>query len=113
MNANLERRLARLKNYRTRYELAIRHPDGRCYLVSYSDRKSRDAIFHSVAAESRATRLIELTGDPQIRFGKRVADGATMGEWTVNFTGRTQRECFLGDGGPELDYIGDREVSNG
>jgi hypothetical protein len=99
--SDLQRKLASLQNRATRYELVASHPDGRRFLVAYCGRKNRQGLFSAVAG--RAAAMTALTGDESIHFGKRAADGGTMGEWTIRFSGRTQRDCYL-EG--ELEYIG-------
>lgn len=105
MNAETLAKLDAIKYHSTRYELTISHPDGRRYLVAYTPRKNRAGIFDAISEATRGPWLVAKTGDQDIHFAKRVADGATMGEWTINFTGRTQRDCVLGTGGPALTYI--------
>lgn len=106
MDARTLERLERIKNRQTAYELTITHPDGRKFLVCYSCRQGREAIFDAVSNEDRVAAIVKLTGDGDIHFAPRAADGATMGDWSIRFSGRTQRECILGSGGPELEYIG-------
>ena len=107
MDATLEAKLSRLKNYSTRYELVASRgtgPDRESYLIAYTSRNNRQGLWAAVTQESRVHKLIALTGDKEIHFAKRAGDGATMGEWTIRFSGRTQRECYI-EG--ELPYIGD------
>lgn len=75
----------------TRYELAVAHPDGRRFLLGYTVRRSRNSLFEF--AQRNALALLRLTGDETIRFAKRTAEGATMGAWHINWTGRTQRQA--------------------
>src|SRR3990167_3909294 len=84
----------------TLYELAVWHADGRKYLIAYTNRRVRDALFNAVC--NRAEHMRRITGEASITFAKRAQDGATMGEWKVNWTGRTQRDaCSHG----ELPFI--------
>lgn len=93
MTATLENRLARLKNYRTRYELIATNADGRKVLVRYTSRVGRRGLYDALTQD--AEQICQFFGTDSIHFGKRAADGATMGEWTIKFSGRTQREAIL------------------
>jgi hypothetical protein len=101
MTATIEKRLERIKNYATRYEMAATKGD-RSVLVCYASNRSRQAMHKYI--QNRAEQLIKLTGATTMEFGSRVADGCMMGEWSIRFTGRTQRECILST---ELPFIGD------
>ena len=57
---DVERRLERLRNYSTRWELVAAGPDGQRYLITYLAAKSRNKILDNLQAV--ADRLIELTG---------------------------------------------------
>ena len=92
MDAILEHKLARLKNYATRYELAMTR-GGQRLLVCYTSARGRRGILDAV--RSRVSAMTWRTGVDHIEFAKRAADGATMGEWSINFTGRTQREAYV------------------
>lgn len=106
MDATLERRLTRIMNRPTAYELAVTHPDGRSYLVRYTARKSRDGLYDCmVNAADEINALVSNGGAPEyFEFAKRAADGATMGAWAIRFTGRTQRDCICNG---ELPFIED------
>lgn len=95
-------RLARLHNRPTRYELAATHADGRKVLIAYSPRRNRQGLL--AAARERGELLVKLAGTDSITFAKLAAGGATMGAWSIKYTGRTQREAYT-EG--ELPYIGD------
>lgn len=101
----LEKKLARIARYRTAYELAMVHPDGRRVLVCYSNGRSRNDVFTIV--QKRAQHVARLLGvaaeSLQITFAKRSGEGATIGEWSVVWTGRTQREAYIAG---ELEYVG-------
>jgi hypothetical protein len=96
----LGQRLQRLQNRHTLYELVASHPDGRRFLVAYCGRRGRRGIFTALAG--RAAAMTALTGDDGIKFAARAADGGTMGAWTIRFSGRTQRECYIAG---ELEYV--------
>lgn len=107
MDATLQSKLSRLKHYATRYELVASRgtgPDRESYLIAYTSRNNRRGLWAAITDSNRVDKLVKLTGSKSIDFGKRAADGGTMGDWTIRFSGRTQRECYL-EG--ELPYIGD------
>jgi len=85
-------RLERLKHYSTRYELVAAHPDGRKILVGYT-RKGRDGLLSMMRKNGPA--WVKFSGCEDIHFAKRTAEGATSGDWKVNFSGRTQREAIM------------------
>jgi len=92
MNETQIARLNRLKRYSTRYELIATHPDGRKVLVGYT-RKGRDGMLSMMRKNGEA--WVKFSGCEDIHFARRVGDGATSGEWTINFSGRTQREAIM------------------
>ena len=104
MDAILEKRLARLKNYRTRYELVIDGPKGK-FLVFYISRRNRAGLLIGLR-ERAGDGSLGIIVDPNLplHFGKLARDGATLGEYRVYFSGRTQREAYLGG---ELVFLPD------
>lgn len=94
-------RLQSLKNYGTTYEVTIRHPDGRRYRVCYCGRNSRTGLI--MAARRNGARLVKLTGSEEMKTGKRSSDGVAIGDWNLNYSGRTERECITSN---ELEWIG-------
>jgi hypothetical protein len=103
MDARTAERLERLRNRATLYELAMTRGE-ECILVAYSRLKGRRDIFNLVTADHRVGPIMARTGADHIEFARRTADGATMGEWAIRFTGRTEREAIIAG---ELPYIGD------
>jgi hypothetical protein len=101
----------RLLNGPTRYELVAENGETRI-LIAYSMRTGRHALLSSV--QKHGSKLIEMMGlgdDARIVFLKPAALGATIGNWRIRFTGRTQREAIAS----ELPWIGDcrkEEVTN-
>jgi hypothetical protein len=85
-------KLASLKNYHTRYEIAATRGTERV-LIGYSARKGRRGILSM--AQTNGEKFAEYFQVDALQFGKRATDGATAGEWTVNFSGRTQRDAIL------------------
>jgi hypothetical protein len=88
-----QERLASMTNRATLYEIAMSKGDTR-YLLCYTNRRGRAALFDAVARDAAREAVKSLTGTDQIHFARRSADGATMGEWRIQFTGRTQREAI-------------------
>ncbi len=92
--------LERLRRQPTRYELAATHPDGRRVLLAYSMRKSRSSMWNIVTEDTRREALIALVGGRSITFADRAADGATMGDWRIVWTGRTRRDAVISGESP-------------
>lgn len=87
-------RLARLKNYATRYEIRGTNTEtGQTVLIGYTAQKSRAGIL-AMCRKNGAEIVARLRGD-SLEFGKRAADGATLGHWRIGFSGRTQREAII------------------
>jgi hypothetical protein len=88
-----QQKLERLRNRQTKYELVASHPDGRRLLIRYTSRTGRNGLYDALAQD--AERLCRVLGADDITWGKRSADGGTMGEWVLRFSGRTQREAII------------------
>jgi hypothetical protein len=96
-------KLARLHNGPTRYELIAERGETRV-LICYSMRTGRHSLL--TAARKHGPALIAMMGlgdDAQIEFLKPAASGARIGDWSIRFSGRTQREAVSS----ELPWIGD------
>jgi hypothetical protein len=105
MTPELSAKLARIQNYRTRYEVTAKHPDGREILIGYTSRKGRQGLCELVSARTeRATAIVYLCKADTYHTAKRAADGMTCGQWTIRFTGRTQRDAYM-EG--EREYVED------
>jgi len=92
LTATQTRQLKRIQLYRTAYELVI--TDGTdTYLVRYSSARSRRALLDNCRFSGQ--QLVNLTGREEIDYQKRAADGATMGDWRIYWSGRTQREAII------------------
>lgn len=101
--ATLLEKLNRLKYYATRYEVAATHPDVRRVLIGYTGRKGRAGLCGLITdRRERAEAIVKLCGAETFHTAKRARDGATCGEWKINFTKRTQREAYI-EG--ELPYV--------
>jgi hypothetical protein len=106
MANQLQDKLASLRWHSTRYELVATHPDGRKVLVGYTPRRGRSGLFDMLATNGVA--WVKFANAENITFGKRVADGAISGDWSINFSGRTQRDAICSG---ELPFF-PREVTN-
>lgn len=85
---------------RTLYELIVERGDNRI-LVMYTSSRGRRMLLD--CARKHADKLTALTGTDSLDFAKRASAGATMGEWTLRWTGRTQREAY----DSRLPWVGD------
>lgn len=104
MTEEQQRRLQRLKNYATAYEIEIRHStDGRVHRICYSARHSRRGLLNAI--QTAAEHIVKVTGTDNMYIEKKASDGVKIGDWRVKFSGRTERECILADAG-ELRWIG-------
>jgi len=92
--------LRAMRGHSTAYELAAIHPDGRRVLVRYTFRRSRAKLYE--CACRFADELKMLCGTAEIRFDDKASNGATMGEWAIRWTGRTERDALHGG---ELPFI--------
>lgn len=111
MTATKQEALAALHNRATRYELAAIKGEQRL-LVSYTAQRSRQGMLH--ACRNRAEHIIrvaQVSPDTLLMF-QRIGTGqgykALMGDWAIQFTGRTQREAIMNG---ELPWIA--EVARG
>ena len=105
-----DRKLDRLKNRPTRYELIL--TDGETsYLVGYSVGRSRHSLL--MCAQKSARQIIKATGlgdDAKLVWksngvhGARAEMGTPEKAWSLRFSGRTQREAISGQ---EHPFIGD------
>lgn len=102
MTEDQQRRLERLMYYRTRYELVATHPTKGTYLVCYTSKKSFKGLTESIS--SRGVALCRAIGvDPMTATWtphRKPVPYAEIGEWTVRFTGRTQRDVVVADDEP-------------
>lgn len=91
MTPELANKLARLKNRATRYELAA--TNGTHTVLAGYARKGRSGLLSMIRKNADAWTTFAQADS--IQFAKRAADGATLGKWTIRFTGRTQREAII------------------
>lgn len=106
MPQTVTERLERLRNRATLYELAISRGDT-AYLVAYC-RKGQRGIWDAITSKHRVHHVVALAGTQTLHFAKRASDGGTIGEWSVRFTGRTERDAIIGG---ELTYVGNLNLN--
>lgn len=96
MTPELHAKLARIQRYATAYEVTMAHPDGRRLLVAYTPRKSRTGLWNAVVQnDARRGVIIALAGTAEAVFARKASDGLALGEWTIKFSGRTEREAYI------------------
>ena len=91
-------------NRATLYELAVERDDRRI-LICYSQRRTRGGIYRALS--DRLEHVERVIGTKAINWSKRARDGATMGQWRIFWTGRTERDARSGTA---LPYIGDESA---
>jgi hypothetical protein len=94
LTENQNRRLQSLHNRYTNYEVAIIHPNGVRCLVAYTS-KTRDALIRALRDDRRASYLVRFAGSENFHIAKPASAGVTLGEWSIRFTGRTERQAIL------------------
>lgn len=103
MNATLEKKLAGLKHYVTRYELVAENGASRV-LIGYSSRKSRHGIVSMLRQRLTDKTFYRLFTTNEMHVRRVASHGVDIGDYLVRFTGRTEREAMIGG---ELPFIGD------
>ena len=78
-----------------RLEDVATHADGRKVLIRYTSRKGRRGLYDALT-QGEPAKLCAFLGADHIDFAKKASDGGKMGEWTVRFSGRTQRDAIIG-----------------
>jgi hypothetical protein len=98
------RRLERLRNRRTLYEIEIVHPDGRRALLCYSDGTGKRPIRLAIEKRNRSVAdFLEINGGAEMTW-ERGKPEIHVGAGIVRATGRTQRDAIMS--GNELPYVG-------
>jgi hypothetical protein len=92
MTPELERKLERLRHYSTRYEVVGRNGDV-TILAGYTSKKTRHGLLGMVRQHGEA--WVEYANSTSLQFRGKAADGVQVGEWTITFSGRTQREAYI------------------
>ena len=88
--AEIDRKLARLKNRHTRYEVILTNGTV-TYLVQYTGRHSRHGLVDACIHRSEAIR--SKTNDTMPYISK--PGEPWQSEWRILFSGRTQREAIV------------------
>ena len=86
------RRLERLRNYSTRWELVAAGPDGQYYLITYLAGKGRNKILDNLQAVGE--RLFELTNTVSLDWNTKQKTWTSDTGWTFGI-GRTQRDAIV------------------
>ena len=97
-------KLARIKNYHTRYEIILAHANYPSILVAYTSRKS----FHGLlaAVRERGPKIVALLGVTDEHKATRERTTLHLGNgWLVRFSGRTQRDAILNGERPFVGTI--------
>ena len=84
------RKLNAIKNYSTRYELAVER-DGRRFRIAYTVRHSRAGLL--AAVRQHGTELVDFANSDDMRFESKFV--AHIGNAKVWFTGRTQHQSII------------------
>jgi hypothetical protein len=87
----VERKLARLKNYRTRYEVVFTNGTEK-FLLLYTAMHSDRGLL--AACRQRYDALLHITGGVA-PYAAKSAGQFTGAEWRALFSGRTQREAII------------------
>lgn len=90
----------------TRYEITATHPDGRAFLVAYTPRLSRPGLLKAIEVRTAdvIAKLGVAAGD-KLDVHLRPRIHATVDQWRIGFTGRTQHEAKIAG---ELPFIAGR-----
>ena len=92
-------KLSRIKNYSTRYEMvATNATTGESVLVCYTPRNNRRGMLDAIRNRAEAIKTLANTDAATVGRIQVV-----VGDWTIRFSGRTQREAIIGG---ELRFIG-------
>jgi hypothetical protein len=102
-------KLAEIQGTRTYYELAIVKGDER-YLYCYSADKGRQPLIRCVVDNlKRAELTVRFTGSENFTIPRDKNAKMTVGDWTIEWTGRTQRQA-ISEG--ELTFFGNSEKTS-
>jgi hypothetical protein len=85
-------KLDAIKNRATRYELVLTNLDsGEKRRLCYTSKKNRTGLF--AAIRSNGTELVAFSGSEDFKLEGKAS--ASIGRWSVAFSGRTQREAII------------------
>lgn len=102
MEKILEQKLAWIKNYKTRYEVEMVATDGRKWLVQYTSQKSRTGLLAAIRKVGESILAVGGASLPD-HFKLTTCQAVEFGNgWIIRFSGRTQREAYLGG---ELPFV--------
>lgn len=97
-------KLEAIKNFATRYEVALTMVDGRKMLVCYTPRKNKSGLLSAIQGRGKSilAKMPDLSDEARMSYA--AAGGFNLGNGCrVHFTGRTQRDAICGG---ELEFIG-------
>ena len=99
-----EEKLASIHNRITKYEAAAILGD-RAILIAYCAQHSRNGLLRACRTHGQdMITALGLTHDSMMIPAPKASDGFKLGPWTVRFTGRTQRDAYMGE---ELPFVCD------
>ena len=104
LTAEQLRRLERLRNRRTMYEVEIARPDGHHALLCYSEATSMRAVMQAITKRGRSVIAYLDLDDAAAMTWERGKQEIRVGGAVVRLTGRTQRDAIMS--GKELPYVG-------
>ena len=77
----------------TRYEIELRHSDGRAFLVAYAARNTGSGLRATVNEHDRFDAIERITGASTFTRRGKTADGYSSDNgWAIRFSGHTQRD---------------------
>ena len=104
MTENQNAKLEAIKNRATRYELVLTNLDsGEKRRLCYTSKKNRTGLF--AAIRSNGTELVAFSGSEDFKLEGKAS--ASIGRWSVAFSGRTQREAIIAG---ELRWFASKEA---
>lgn len=93
-----------LVNYGTKYELTISR-DHQTFLLAYTMRHGRADLVRAIRNRGEMLlRVLALAEDARFEFISTKQPKARLGDWTIEFTGRTQKDAICTRS--EHSYIG-------
>lgn len=99
------RRLKRLQNRLTAYEVEIVHPDGRRVLLCYTENKSKHGIMQAIGKRGRAViAFLDMDDGATMHVDRGSQEIRVDGGGIVRLTGRTERDAIFSRN--ELPYVG-------
>lgn len=92
MTENQTTKLEALKHYATRYELVLTNLDsGEKRRLCYTGKKNRVGLFSAI--RNNGPELVAFCGSEDFKMTGKAS--ASIGRWSVAFSGRTQREAII------------------